>query len=83
MLQYDVSVSGEAPARVFAISINRDSAGKPGPALRVLSGPGVGSTRGTVKLTDAERRDIVAGRTSLVAYTERRPLGELRAPIHQ
>jgi amidase len=83
MLQYDVSVSGEPSARVFAISINRDSAGKPGPAIRVLSGPGVGSTRGTVKLTDAERRDIVAGRTSLVVYTERRPLGELRAPIRQ
>jgi len=33
------------------------------------------------KLTDAERRDIVGGRTSLVVYTEHRPLGELRARI--
>ena len=59
--QYNVAVSGETAARVFAISINRDSAGKPGPAIRVLSGPGVASARGTVKLTDSERRDIAGG----------------------
>jgi amidase len=82
LLKYDVIVNGEPAARVFAISINRDSAGKPGPAIRVLSGPGTGVARGTVKLTDAERRDIVGGRTSLVVYTEHRPLGELRARIH-
>jgi Asp-tRNA(Asn)/Glu-tRNA(Gln) amidotransferase A subunit family amidase len=81
MLQYDVAVSGETAAHVYAISINRDSAGKPGPAIRVLSGPGAGAARGSVKLTDAERRDIAGGRASLVVYTERRPLGELRARI--
>ncbi|HEY4304999.1 MAG TPA: amidase family protein [Gemmatimonadaceae bacterium] len=82
MLRYDVTVQGEPAARVFAISINRDSAGKPGPAIRVLSGPGVGVVRGTVKLTELERRDVVGGRASLVVYTERRKLGELRGPIH-
>jgi Asp-tRNA(Asn)/Glu-tRNA(Gln) amidotransferase A subunit family amidase len=80
-LTYSVTVRGEPAAKVFAISINRDSAGKRGPAIRVLSGPGVGSERGSVKLTDSERRDITSGRTTLVVYTERNPLGELRAPI--
>lgn len=78
---YDVSVRGELAPTVYAISINRDSAGKAGPATRVLSGPGLGAARGTVKLTDAERRDLIAGRATLVAYTERNPLGRLRAPI--
>jgi len=81
MLSYDVSVRGEAAAKVYTISINRDSAGKPGPATRVLSGPGVAMAHGTVKLTDPERRDLVAGLSTLVVYTEHRPLGELRAPI--
>jgi hypothetical protein len=81
LLQYNVAVSGEPASRVYAISINRDSAGKPGPAIRVLSGPGVASAHGAVKLTDAERRDLIGGRASLVVYTARRPLGELRARI--
>jgi Asp-tRNA(Asn)/Glu-tRNA(Gln) amidotransferase A subunit family amidase len=80
-LTYAVSVRGAPAASVYAISINRDSAGRPGPATRVLSGPGTAAARGTVKLTDAERRDLVAGRATLVVYTERRPLGELRASI--
>ena len=78
---YDVSVRGEAASKIYAISINRDSAGKTGPAIRVLSGPGIGVSRGTVKLTDAERRDLMDGRATLVVYSERRPLGQLRAPI--
>lgn len=81
LLTYDVAVQGASAPGVYAISINRDSAGKPGPATRVLSGPGTAVAHGTVKLTDSERRDLVAGRSTLVIYTERRPLGELRAPI--
>jgi Asp-tRNA(Asn)/Glu-tRNA(Gln) amidotransferase A subunit family amidase len=81
MLTYGVTVSGEPAARVYAISINRDSAGKPGPAIRVLAGPGVAVARGVAKLTDAERRDLVGGRTTLVVYTEHHPLGQLRGPI--
>ena len=83
MLGYDVTVAGEPAGSVYAISINRDSAGKAGPAILVLSGPGVAATHGAVKLTDAQRRDIVAGRASLVVYTRRRPLGQLRAAMRR
>jgi hypothetical protein len=78
---YDVTVRGEPAASVHAISINRDSAGKPGPATRVLSGPGIGTAHGTVKFTDAERRDLLDGRSTLVVYTARWPLGQLRTAI--
>ena len=46
MFRYDVSVRGEPGPKVYAISINRDSAGRPGPAIRVLSGPGPASRAG-------------------------------------
>jgi Asp-tRNA(Asn)/Glu-tRNA(Gln) amidotransferase A subunit family amidase len=81
MLDYRLQVSGTPAARVYAITIDRDSAGKKGPVLRVLSGPGTARIGGTVKLTDAERRELIAGHTSLVVYTADQPKGTLRAPL--
>ena len=80
-LDYTVNITGTPAARVYAVSINRDSAGKTGPALRVLSGPGVGGSTGTLKLTDAERRVLVGGEAVLVVYTADEPKGRVRAPL--
>jgi Asp-tRNA(Asn)/Glu-tRNA(Gln) amidotransferase A subunit family amidase len=51
MLAYDVTTSGVTPAHVYAISLDRDTAARKGPALRVLSGPGVAHAKGTAKIT--------------------------------
>ena len=80
-LEYAVQVAGTPAARVYSVSIDRDSAGKKGPVLRVLSGAGMSKIKNTIKLTDVERRDLVAGRTSLVVYTADQPRGTLRAPL--
>lgn len=80
-LHYAVTATGTPAAKVYTISIDRDSAGKKGPVLRVLSGPGVTSTTGTITLTDQERRELVAGATSLAVYTANDPMGKLRAPL--
>jgi hypothetical protein len=79
-LSYDVSVTGAPAARVYAISIDRDTTTRKGPALRVLSGPGVARAKGSAKITEIERQDLVAGRTSLVLYSAEHPFG-IRAPI--
>lgn len=75
-----MSVAGAPAARVYAISIDRDTTIRKGPALRVLSGPGVARVKGAAKITEVEREDLVAGRTSLVLYTAEHPFG-VRAPI--
>lgn len=80
-LRYDVRVTGEPAARVYAMSINRDSAGLAGPALRVLSGPGAGNATGTVQITEIERRALVSDHAALVVYTAANAHGELRVPI--
>lgn len=80
-LDYAVSVTGEPAARIYAVSIARDSAGARGPVLRVLAGPGQGNPRGTVRLTEAERQVLVGGNATLVVYTADDPRGTLRAPV--
>ncbi len=80
-LDYRLHVTGTPADRVYAITIDRDSAGRKGPVLRVLSGPGASKIGGTVKLTDAERRELVGGHTWLVVYTADQPKGTLRAPL--
>lgn len=81
MLDYRIQVSGTPAAKVYAITLDRDTAGRKGPILRVLSGPGFARIGGTVKITEAERRELVGGHTFLVVYTADRPEGTLRAPL--
>lgn len=80
-LDYNVSVSGAAPSRIFAITIDRDSAGKKGPIIRHLSGPGFGSAKGRLTLGEVERRELLAGNLSFVVYTTDQPMGTIRAPL--
>ena len=80
-LTYAVTVTGLPASEVFAMSIDRDSAGRKGPMLRQLSGPGATRAEGTLTLGFEERRDLTAGRMSLIVYTSGRPDGAIRAPI--
>ncbi len=80
-LVYSVRVTGVPASRVFTLSIDRDSAGRKGPMVLHLAGPGVNTAKGTLTLADAERRALLAGRLSLVAYTSDQPTGTLRAPL--
>jgi len=80
-LDYNVSITGAAPGRIFAITIDRDSAGKKGPIIRHLSGPGIGSAKGRLTLADVERRELLAGNLSLVVYTTDQPMGTIKAPL--
>jgi hypothetical protein len=80
-LTYAVRVNGVPAARVFALSIDRDSAGRKGPIILQLSGPGLAQTKGSVTLADTERRDLLAGRMALVVYTTDRPAGAAKAPM--
>jgi amidase len=80
-LEYIVNVTGIAPSKVFAVSIDRDSAGKKGPVLLQLSGPGVAQSKGTLTLGESERRDLLGGRTALVLYTSEQPSGTVRAAV--
>ncbi|MEP6493846.1 MAG: amidase family protein [bacterium] len=82
-LDYTVRVAGVPASRVFAVSIDRDSAGKKGPTLLRLSGPGTIQSKGTLTLGEAERRDLLAGRMTLVVYTADQPDGTLRALLRQ
>jgi Asp-tRNA(Asn)/Glu-tRNA(Gln) amidotransferase A subunit family amidase len=80
-LDYSVAVTGAAPSRIFAMTIDHDSAGKKGAVIRHLSGPGIGSTKGRLTLGDVERRELLAGNLSLVVYTADQPMGTIRAPL--
>jgi Asp-tRNA(Asn)/Glu-tRNA(Gln) amidotransferase A subunit family amidase len=80
-LTYNVRVTGAPASQVFTISIDLDSAGRKGPMVRHLSGPGATTANGTLTLTDVERRELLAGRLSLVVYTREQPSGEMRAPM--
>lgn len=75
-LAYDVRAA--SASRITLVSLNRDSAGRAGPVLRRLAVPGVGTARGTLTLTEGERRDLLAGRLSAVVHTE---AGVARAPM--
>jgi amidase len=80
-LDYSVQIAGAAGGRVFAVSIDRDSAGRKGPVIRHLSGGDVRQFKGTLKLGDAERRDLLAGRLALVVYSGDQPTGAARGAI--
>jgi hypothetical protein len=80
-LSYAVRVTGVPAGRVFALSIDRDSAGRKGPVLVQLSGPGLAQAKGSVTLAETERRDLLAGRMALVVYTTDRPAGAAKASM--
>jgi hypothetical protein len=80
-LVYSVRVTGVPASHVFTLSIDQDSAGRKGPMVRHLAGSGVVIARGTLKLADVERRALLAGTLSLVAYTSEQPTGALRAAL--
>src|SRR5262249_9035165 len=80
-LDYTVRVSGAAPAKVYALTIDRDSPGKKGPVMGQLSGPGVASAKGRLVLGEVERRDLLAGRLALVIYTTDQPTGAIRSGL--
>jgi amidase len=80
-LDYVVRVSGTSPAKVFAISVDRDSAGRKGPVLRRLSGAGTTEAKGRLKLAEFERRDLLAGHLALVVYTSDQSAGSIKGAI--
>jgi Asp-tRNA(Asn)/Glu-tRNA(Gln) amidotransferase A subunit family amidase len=80
-LAYSVRVTGMPSTHVLTTSIDIDSAGRKGAMIRHLSGAGVAISRGTLTLTDVERRELVAGRLSLVIYTREQPTGSIRAAL--
>ena len=80
-LTYSVRVAGVAANQIFTLSIDRDSAGHKGPMMRHLAGAGTANTKGTLTLSEVERRDLLAGRFALVVYTKEQPTGTLRAPL--
>jgi amidase len=77
-LAYDVRVSGD---RVYGVSLVRDSAGKPGPIMRRLVAQGVKHSSGSLKLGDAERRDLIAGRLALAIFTSDQLGAAARTPL--
>jgi hypothetical protein len=78
---FSVRVTGVPAASVYAITIDRDSAGKKGPVIRQLSGPGLARANGRLTLGDVERRDLLAGRLALVVYTSAQPTGSMRKQL--
>src|SRR5262249_32261035 len=80
-LVYSVRVSGVPASQVYTLSIDRDSAGKKGAMVRHLAGQGSTSAKGSLTLTAVERRDLIAGKLSLVVYTREQPTGAFRAPL--
>ena len=82
-LSYTVAVTGTGvvPVAVYALSLDRDSAGTKGVMRVRLSGEGVRAGRGALTLGAGERDDLLSGRLALVAYTKGEPHGELRAVI--
>jgi Asp-tRNA(Asn)/Glu-tRNA(Gln) amidotransferase A subunit family amidase len=77
-LEYAVRVSGAAPDRVYAVTLDRGTADKKGPTLHRLSGPGAGEARGVLKLDAAERGHLLGGRMWLSVYTSDQPTGAVR-----
>jgi amidase len=80
-LRYTVAVGGVPAERVLGISIDRDSAEKKGPILHHLTNSGVTQATGLIRLLESERRDLLAGRLSLVVYTSNNPSGTLKGAI--
>ena len=80
-LSYDVSVSGVTPASVYAISIDRDSAGTKGAMRHRLSGEGVAGAKGKIALGESDRRELLAGRLAFVVYAKDAPRGMIRTRL--
>jgi Asp-tRNA(Asn)/Glu-tRNA(Gln) amidotransferase A subunit family amidase len=80
-LIYLVRVSGVPASQVYTLSIDRDSGDKKGVMMRHLAGQGSTSAKGSLKLSDVERRDLIAGKLALVVYTREQPTGALRARL--
>jgi amidase len=68
-LAFDVRVLGTSRRPIYAISIARDSAGKPGPIIHRLVAQGSSRSKGSLILGDVERRDLLAGRLVLAVFT--------------
>jgi Asp-tRNA(Asn)/Glu-tRNA(Gln) amidotransferase A subunit family amidase len=77
-LAYEVRVSGD---RVYGVSIVRDSAGKAGPIMRRLVAQGSARSSGSLILSDAERRDLMAGRLALALFTSDQLGAAARTPL--
>jgi amidase len=80
-LDYAVRVTGAPAARVYAVSVDRDSAGRKGPTLWRLVRPGATQSKGTLILGASERPDLLAGRLALVLYIEGDPDQAVKARI--
>ena len=80
-LAYDVRVSAGRGDTVYAVSIARDSAGRPGPVIRRLSAQGALRSSGVLVLGDVERRDLLAGRLALALFTSQQPAAVARAAM--
>lgn len=80
-LDYDMRVSGIAPAGVLAVSLNRGTGERNAPVLARLAGPGAAQAKGTLKLSSAERAELLGGRVFLSVYTSEYPAGAVRATL--
>jgi hypothetical protein len=80
-LAYDVRLTGPSAGRVVATSLNRGTADKPGVMLERLSEPGRRSVKGELKLTAAERSDLLGGRVYFTVYLDDRAAAAARAPL--
>jgi Asp-tRNA(Asn)/Glu-tRNA(Gln) amidotransferase A subunit family amidase len=80
-LDYSVHVTGAPPAKIYAVSLDRDSAGVRPAMLYRLSGVGVASAKGSVKLGQAERALLARGFMHLKVYTADQPSGTARATL--
>jgi Asp-tRNA(Asn)/Glu-tRNA(Gln) amidotransferase A subunit family amidase len=67
-LTFDVQISATPIARVYAVSIARDSSGKAGPILHRLAAQGALRSKGSLILDNVERRDLIAGRLVLAVF---------------
>ena len=74
-------MSGVQPSHVYAVSIDRDSAGKKGPVIRRLSGEGAANAKGVLTLRESERRELLAGNMALVVYTADAPAAAIKAAM--
>jgi len=81
-LEYSVRVTGTPSAAIYGISIDRaGTTTQKGPVIRVLGRPGLANATGTLKLGEAERRDLLDGKLALVVYTAGQPRGTIRAAM--
>ena len=78
-LRYDVRVSGPLASHMYAVSLVRDSAGKPGPIVRRLTAQGATQSSGSLVLGHLERRDLLEGRLALALFADSSAGGTTRS----